>query len=111
MTIEHPEFTPWDAIPALTELKQQQTFGSNLRTWRECQGWSLTQTAALLNINKALLSEYERGIKLPSIKKTLEMAVKLDASPEMWLQYRLEDDLRQLGYQATGHLKLEPIAS
>jgi transcriptional regulator with XRE-family HTH domain len=82
-----------------------------MRAWRQCEGLRLADVASKMAISKQLLSEYERGLKLPSIRKTLEMAELLGASPAMWLRYRLQDELKTIGYEAIGSLALNKLAS
>ena len=94
----------WPDVPRLAELAKTQTLGTAMRAWREGLEWTLTSTATKLGISKQMLSEYERGLKLPSIRRTLELAELMGASPAMWLRYRLQDELKALGYGSKGSL-------
>ncbi len=88
-------------LNALGHFREDITLGNTIRCWRKCEGWNLSQGAELLGISKQLLSDYERGTKLPSIKKTIEMANLFDIDPSWWLRYRLQDELRQNGFEGT----------
>ena len=101
---------PDESIPADLVLnalglsREDIRLGSTMRCWRQCEGWNLSQGAELLGISKQLLSDYERGTKLPSIKKTIEMATLFEVDPAIWLRYRLQDELRQNGFEGTFHI-------
>jgi len=101
----------WSEVPRLAELAKTQTLGTAMRAWREGLEWTLTSTAGKLGISKQMLSEYERGLKLPSIRRTLELAELMGASPAMWLRYRLQDELKSLGYGSTGSLHVFRLVS
>ena len=99
-----PAMLAFEAIGLSTEI----TLGNTIRCWRKCENWTLADAAQRLNCSKQLLSDYERGVKLPSIKKIIEMAEIFEVDPIMWLQYRLKDELRMNGYE--GEITLTKIA-
>ena len=111
MNIDINETKHWSEIPILVEMAKTQTLGNTLRAWRQCEGLRLKDVASKIGISTQLLSEYERGLKLPSIRKTLEMAELMGASAAMWVGYRLQDELNALGYASEGTLTIYPLAS
>ena len=100
---------PADSVfKALGYNKEDITLGNTIRCWRQCEQWNLTQAAEFLGISKQLLSDYERGRKLPSIKKVIEMATLFEVDPSWWVRYRLQDELRMNGFD--GNLEIFKIA-
>jgi proteic killer suppression protein len=99
---QYPEGVPAEALfEAIGYQHQEASLGSMMREWRQCEGWTLTETAQKLGISKQFLSEYERGHKLPSIKKVIEIATTFEVDPASWLKFRLQDELRMNGYDGT----------
>jgi transcriptional regulator with XRE-family HTH domain len=96
---QYPNGVPADVLFDALGLPEI-TLGNTIRCWRKCENWTLADAAQRLNCSKQLLSDYERGVKLPSIKKIIEMAEVFEVDPIMWLQYRLKDELRLNGYDA-----------
>jgi transcriptional regulator with XRE-family HTH domain len=94
----------WKDSPVFQALEEDPQLGSSIRAWRKCQDITQEQLAKQLGISKQLLSRYERGEALPSLKKTLEMASLLDAPVEVWLDHRLTDEVKSLGLPVTVHL-------
>ena len=95
------DLVDWKDIPEFREMAKTMTLGRSMRSWRKCDALNLTAAATKLGISKQLLSEYERGIKLPSLRRTLEMAEILGGPSALWLHYRLQDELRPLGFEPT----------
>jgi DNA-binding XRE family transcriptional regulator len=91
-----PEFQKWG---------KEVTLGRVMKNWREAEDLTQEDVARLLGVSKQVLSAYENNRKLPSIKKTIEIAEKLGASAKMWLIYRFETELRLQGVHYT--VKLE----
>lgn len=85
---ELPEFKQWQA---------ERTLGSVMKAWREAEGLTQEAVAKRLGISKQVFSAYENGHKIPSIKRTIELAETLGASVTMWLIYRVETELRNQG--------------
>jgi len=98
MTIRNPKAVRVIDTPEFKEWEASVTLGSIIRDWRLCEEASQTALAKQLGISKQLFSEYERGSKLPSLQKTLEIAATLGAPPEEWLRVRLQDELNTIGY-------------
>lgn len=106
---QYPDGVPAEALfEAVNYQHPTVSLGSIMRDLRECEGWSLTETAKKLGISKQFLSEYERGHKLPSVKKVIEMATTFGVDPALWLRYRLQDELRLNGFD--GQLEIYKIA-
>jgi len=91
----------FEDMPEFEDQRRNMTLGRSMRSWRKCDALNLTAAATKLGISKQLLSEYERGIKLPSLRRTLEMAEILGGPSALWLHYRLQDELRPLGFEPT----------
>jgi DNA-binding XRE family transcriptional regulator len=66
---QYPAGMPADALFEALGLPTEITLGNTIRCWRKCENWTLADAAQRLNCSKQLLSDYERGVKLPSIKK------------------------------------------
>jgi transcriptional regulator with XRE-family HTH domain len=94
------EFTKWDDSEAKASLEGLPQLGLAMQSWRKCQTISQTDLAKRLGISKQLLSRYEKGHQLPSLQKTLELAQLLDAPVALWIQYRLDDEIKALGLDA-----------
>jgi transcriptional regulator with XRE-family HTH domain len=77
-------------------MQEESQLGLAIRSWRKCQDLTQTEVAKHLGISKQLLSRYEKGVQLPSLQKTLEMAKILEAPVALWLKYRLDDEIKQL---------------
>jgi transcriptional regulator with XRE-family HTH domain len=97
-TNEDNAIIEFDATPEQQAWVLNRTLGSEIRTWRECEAWSLEQAAQKLGISRQALHQYETGKKLPSVEQTIRLAEGLGAVPEMWLVYRIETELKSVGY-------------
>ena len=86
------------------------TFGQSLRSFRKCEEWTLEQTAQKLGVSKQLLSAYERGKQLPSLAKVVEMADVFGTDPSVWVHYRVQDEMRLIGFESTIQINLHRIA-
>ena len=82
------------------DIVKNMSLGSVMRSWRKCDDLTLEAVAKRLGISKQLLGDYERGNKLPSLSKTIEIATILEAPVELWIRYRIEAELNTLGYEA-----------
>jgi len=104
-----------DAIPFQVVRKSlgmdNITLGQSIRAFRKCEEWTLAETASKLGISKQLLSTYETGKNLPSLSKIIEMATVFGIDPNIWIDYRIKDELKALGYETSGHIQLTKIAS
>jgi transcriptional regulator with XRE-family HTH domain len=104
-----------DAIPysRIREVMglDKTTLGDSLKAWRKCEAWTLAVASKKLNISIQLLSAYETGKRLPSFAKVVEMADIFGTDPSVWIYFRLQDELRALGFQAKEPLHIEKIAS
>jgi transcriptional regulator with XRE-family HTH domain len=100
MTTNDNEFINIQESTVFQDIVKNMTLGSVMRSWRKCDDLTLQAVAKRLGISKQLLGDYERGTKLPSLSKTIEMATVLEAPVELWIRYRIEAELNTLGYEA-----------
>jgi len=96
MTIEenNTELVP-NGQEWLEERVDQLTFGDCIRSFRKCEGWSLTDTALKMGISKQLLSDYEHGRRIPTLKNAYEMAKILGMSPNSAIRILINDQLKK----------------
>jgi transcriptional regulator with XRE-family HTH domain len=92
------DLVDFDNLPEQKSWVLNRTLGSEIRAWRECEDWSLEQAAKRLGISRQALHQYETGKKLPSVEQTIRLAEGLGAMAEMWLIYRIETELKAVGY-------------
>jgi DNA-binding XRE family transcriptional regulator len=71
------------------------TFGDLIRTWRKCDGLTQSQLAEKLGISTQLLSAYERGIQLPTLKTGIKLAQDVGLFLPQAIQALLEAQLQQ----------------
>jgi transcriptional regulator with XRE-family HTH domain len=83
------------------------TFAVLIRSHRQGEDWTLEVAASKLGVSAQMLSAYERGIKIPSIPKAVEIATLLGLSPLMAIKYVVNDQLKQ----ANLPYRVEKIAS
>jgi len=102
------DYVNLDDTDAFDDLPTERRLGFSMRAWRTCEERTLEDVAKQLGISKQVLSLYERGEKLPSLKKTLEIATVLGAPPSVWLEYRLNDEIQQISdsFRVTLHIQV-----
>jgi transcriptional regulator with XRE-family HTH domain len=71
------------------------TFGRALESFRLCEEYSLTQLAKKLKISPQSLCDLEKGRRIPSVNRAVEIAMKLNEPLETWVQLALNDILRE----------------
>ena len=74
---------------------EQMTFGKALRAQRSAEELTQEECAKALGITKQLLSEYERGVKVPSVRKAYEIGKGLGMLPEMAVLLAVNDQLKR----------------
>jgi len=100
-----PDSVPANELPEFKQWQAERTLGSVMRNWRDAEGLTQEAVAQRLGMSKQVLSAYENGHKIPSIKKTIAIAEALGASVTMWLIYRVETELRKQGLDYSVHLE------
>jgi DNA-binding XRE family transcriptional regulator len=73
----------------------QMTFGRAIWSFRKCEDLTQTDVAKQLGISKQMLSAYERGKKLPSLKLAYKMATLLQLNVDLALMLVINDQLRE----------------
>lgn len=86
-----------DTIPYKESVLGQQvlTFGRAIWSFRKCEDLTQTEVAQQLGITKQMLSAYERGKKLPSLKLAYKMATLLQLNVDLALMLVINDQLRE----------------
>lgn len=59
----------------------QQTFGENLRRYRQARGINQEDFADLLGVHRTYVGSVERGERNLSLRRVEELAARLDADP------------------------------
>jgi transcriptional regulator with XRE-family HTH domain len=83
----------WKDSGVFDDLPDFPKLGNALRAWRICDERTLEDVARQAGVSKQILSLYERGEKLPSIQKTIQLANALDAPLLVWVQHRINDEI------------------
>jgi len=90
---------PEDSDPAdQVELQQSiknMTFAAAIKAHRQCESWTLAVASEKLGVSLQMLSAYERGIKMPSIVKAVDIANRLGFCPQLAIKYLINDQLKQ----------------
>jgi DNA-binding XRE family transcriptional regulator len=86
------------------------TFGRYLRAHRLGEEWSQVWTAKKIGLSKQGLNDLERGRKLPSIKKALQIAKKLELPEHLIVMLVLQDqvDREKLNLKVTVQDRKKP---
>ena len=74
---------------------KELTFGRVIRSHRLAEEWSLVETAEKIGISKQQLSNYEQGLKLPSLAQAYRIAKALDMMPQGLVQQVINDQLNR----------------
>jgi transcriptional regulator with XRE-family HTH domain len=70
-----------------TETSDSQgRFGANLRRARQRAGISQERLALDAKVDRAAISVYENGVRLPNLRTVLKLAMKLDVAPGLLLR-------------------------
>ena len=82
----------------LAEIEKQfgsLTFGKLLKSHRLGEELTQVQMAKLLKISKQSLNDLEHGRKIPSIRRAVEIARKMQVMEELVVQLILQDHVRR----------------
>ena len=69
------------------------TFGGMFKAYREGEGLTQVEMAKQLKISKQALNDIESGRKIPSIRRALVLAQKIDVIPEIAIELIMQDQL------------------
>lgn len=70
-------------------------FGDKIRKFRKERKWTLEKVSGFLNVDQAILSKAERGMRNLSKKQVLMLAQKFEVSPEILLVPWIADKVAQ----------------
>jgi transcriptional regulator with XRE-family HTH domain len=73
------------------------TFGKLLESQRKCEEMSQKDFAALLGISASSLCDLEKGRKIPSASRAMEIATTLGVSEGLWVEVALQDQFYEQG--------------
>ncbi|NJC25236.1 helix-turn-helix transcriptional regulator [Neolewinella antarctica] len=74
-----------------TQVSLPNFIGSNLRVLRKLKGWSQSQLAERVNLNRGNIASYESGNAEPSICKALRISKLFDVDPRDIIRRDLSD--------------------
>jgi transcriptional regulator with XRE-family HTH domain len=97
MTIEQNDCVSWTEVPVLVEAANRSSFGNALKTWRLCEELSQAEAAKSLSINKQLVSDYERQVKVPSLKEAFRIGEACGLGGKVMAMYALNDQIKESG--------------
>lgn len=86
-----------NANEVLKEILGNVTFGEMLSSLRECDEISQKDFAKTLGISKQELCDIERGRKFVSVERAIKFANALGDSPEVFVQFVLQDQIYRAG--------------
>jgi DNA-binding XRE family transcriptional regulator len=69
------------------------TFGGMLKAYRQGEELTQVEMAKKLKISKQALNDIENGRKIPSIKRAIILAIKIDVIPELAVELVLQDQI------------------
>ena len=73
------------------KLSTSERFGSRLRLWRRAEGLPLKRVAHDLEVSVSVVSQWERGLRFPSVKNLDSIAQYMDI-PVCSLLYEGKND-------------------
>ncbi len=73
------------------------SFGKLLEAHRKAEEISQKDFSDILGISQSSLCDLEKGRKIPSIKRALEIAQILGLSENVWIEVALQDHLNECG--------------
>lgn len=97
MTTEQDDFIPAEQFFRELGLPDRLTYGMLVRTWRKCDDLTQVEAARKLGISKQLLSAYETGKQLPSLRLGTEIAETLGLYMPQAIRALIEDQVAQAG--------------
>ncbi len=60
------------------KLSTAERFGARLRLWRKAEGLPLKRVAHELSVSVSVVSQWERGLRFPSVKNLDQIAQYMD---------------------------------
>lgn len=75
-----------------------QNLGLRIKEQREKNKLSQKELAAKIGISTPALSNYEKGIKTPSVDNLIKLSVELNTTPNVLLQDYINSDDNELYY-------------
>jgi transcriptional regulator with XRE-family HTH domain len=87
----------WRDLPDLAAIANDMTFGKLLRTWRVCENLTQTNVAKQLGVSTQMVSQYETGKRLPSIREAVRLAELLGFSAGQAIRFVLAEQIAQAG--------------
>jgi DNA-binding XRE family transcriptional regulator len=97
MTIERDDLIPAEQVFRELGLPDRLSYGLLVRTWRKCDGLTQVEAARQLGISKQLLSAYETGKQLPSLRQGTDIATTLGLYMPQAIRALIEDHVAQAG--------------
>ena len=85
------EYTSHDFFEDFGEL----TFAEFLISFRKCEGFNQVEFAKVLGISPANLCDLEKGRKIPSPLRAVNIAKKLELPEALLVQIALQDTLKK----------------
>jgi transcriptional regulator with XRE-family HTH domain len=70
------------------KLSTAECLGSKLHTWRKNKGYSLQKVADKLDVSVSVISQWERGLRFPSLKNIDKLAEYMDL--KVWQLFKPE---------------------
>ena len=71
------------------------TFGLALESHRLCEEMTLKEFSGILGISVQSLSDLEKGRRIPSPTRAMEIAQKIGEPEAYWIQLALQDKFRE----------------
>jgi DNA-binding XRE family transcriptional regulator len=87
-----------EEVYGLKELERDYgplTFGRALEATRKCEELSQKEFALKLGISAQSLCDIEKGRSLPSVKRAMKIAKRLQESEKVWVTLAFQDMLRK----------------
>lgn len=100
-TKKNESYPSYHETQAFQEWEATRTLGLMMRAWREGQGFTLEEVAHKANLTRQQIWMYENDKRIPSIKRTIEIATILEAPVRSWLQYRIETEMKKNGFEVS----------
>ena len=74
------------------------TFGRLLESHRKCEELTQEELGKMIGISRANICDLEKGRVIPSVKRAADIAEALGLVKSVWIEYALQDQLRQHGF-------------
>lgn len=73
------------------------SFGKILESHRKSEELSQKELASILGISQSSLCDLEKGRKIPSASRAMQIAQTLGVSDSLWVEIALQDQLNEQG--------------